>query len=190
MQSSELDNFVALAQQGRPDGLEWIMRQYSSRLYGYFLRSTGCMHEAEDLLSELWVRLLRTLGNYSHSGRFDQWLFRIAANLVRDRIRRKVSHGVTVSLDSSKDGEKTFDTADDHQAEPIDIMKSGEARQAVQAALAKLDEKTREMILLRHFGEMSFAELAKEFDCPVGTVLARVHRGMQKLRQLLEGYES
>jgi len=189
MTSSELDNFIALAQQGKPDGLEWIMRQYSSRLYGYFLRSTGCIHEAEDLMSELWVRLLRTLGNYTHSGRFDQWLFRIAANLVRDRIRRKVSHGVTMSLDSgTKDG-KSFDPADTGQSEPIEALKNVEACQAVQAALAKLDEKTREMILLRHFGEMSFAELAKEFDCPIGTVLARVHRGLQKLRQMLEGYE-
>lgn len=188
MQSAELDNFVALAQQGRTDGLEWIMREYSSRLYGYFLRSTGCIHEAEDLMGELWIRLLKTFGSYSHTGKFDQWLFRIAANLVRDRIRRKVSRGKMVSLDAGEDG-STFDYADAAQAEPIEALKSGEAKQAVQAALAKLDEKTREMILLRHFGQMSFADLAKEFGCPVGTVLARVHRGLQKLRQMLEGYE-
>ncbi|HNX27219.1 MAG TPA: RNA polymerase sigma factor [Phycisphaerae bacterium] len=188
MQSSELDNFVTLAQQGRPDGVEWIMRQYSSRLYGYFLRSTGCMHEAEDLMGELWVRLLRTLGSYSHTGRFDQWLFRIAANLVRDRIRRKVARGTIMSLDSGSEG-ATLDHVDIDQPEPIEVLKSVEARHAVQAALAKLDEKTREMILMRHFGQMSFAELAKEFNCPIGTVLARVHRGLQKLRQMLEGYE-
>jgi RNA polymerase sigma-70 factor (ECF subfamily) len=94
-----------------------------------------------------------------------------------------------MSLDSgTKDG-KSFDPADAGQSEPIEALKNVEACQAVQTALAKLDEKTREMILLRHFGEMSFAELAKEFDCPIGTVLARVHRGLQKLRQMLEGYE-
>lgn len=188
MQSPELDNFVALAQQGRTDGLEWIMRQYSSRLYGYFLRSTGCIHETEDLMGELWVRLLRMLGNYSHTGRFDQWLFRIAANLVRDRIRRKKSRGTAFSLDAGMDG-TTLEPVDNAQVQPIETLKTDEARQALQAALAELDEKTREMILLRHFGQMSFAELAKEFNCPVGTVLARVHRGLQKLRQMLEGYE-
>ena len=48
-----------------------------------------------------------------------------------------------------------------------------------------LDETTRQMILLRHMGEMSFRELAELFDCPLGTVLARMHRGLQALRDRL-----
>ena len=54
-------------------------------------------------------------------------------------------------------------------------------------ALNRLDPMTRQMILLRHFGEMSFKEIAGLFECPLGTVLARVHRGLRALRELMGG---
>ena len=61
-----------------------------------------------------------------------------------------------------------------------------EATHRVHVALDTLDETTREMILDRHFGELSFKELAEKHECPLGTVLARVHRGMKALRSKLE----
>ena len=61
-------------------------------------------------------------------------------------------------------------------------MRADEAARALDRALARLDETTRQMILLRHFGEMSFQEIAEFFGCPLGTALARVHRGLKALR--------
>ena len=60
---------------------------------------------------------------------------------------------------------------------------AAEANRTLQAALDKLDETTKQMILLRHMGQMSFKDLAELFDCPLGTVLARVHRGLRTLRR-------
>ena len=64
-------------------------------------------------------------------------------------------------------------------------MMAGEARAELQAALERLDETTRQMILLRHFGQLSFNEIAELSDAPLGTVLARVHRGLKSLRQMM-----
>ena len=62
-------------------------------------------------------------------------------------------------------------------------MLAAEVSHELQQAMAKLDDTTRQMILLRHMGEVSFKELAELFDCPLGTALARVHRGLQTLRR-------
>ena len=72
---------------------------------------------------------------------------------------------------------------------PVEIdadILAGELSESLQAALEGLDVTTREMILLRYFGEMSFKELADIFECPIGTVLARVHRGLKALRKIMK----
>ena len=63
-------------------------------------------------------------------------------------------------------------------------METAEVSVELNAAMSKLDPTVGQMILLRHFGEMSFKEIAELFKCPLGTVLAKVHRGMKKLKQL------
>lgn len=186
MSPEQLRDTIASAQAGDACGYEALLEAYGSRLYGYFLRATGRSHEAEDLLGEVSLRLVRQLGSYQDQGRFEQWLFRIAANLVRDRIRRGKANPSPKSL-----------SADDASGSPLAeqlagrepavdaALLAGEASLELQEALAHLDETTREMILLRHFGEMSFRELAEMFGCPIGTVLARVHRGLKTLRKLM-----
>ena len=62
---------------------------------------------------------------------------------------------------------------------------ASEASAELNAALEKLDEQTREMMLLRHFGQMSFKDIADVYNCPLGTVLAKVHRGLKALRSLM-----
>ena len=74
------------------------MRRYGPRLYGYFYRATGHHHDAEDLLGEMTLKLVRQLEKYDDRGRFEPWLFRIAANMVRDRIRRLKVRPRNVSL--------------------------------------------------------------------------------------------
>jgi RNA polymerase sigma-70 factor (ECF subfamily) len=159
-------------------------------LYGYFFRATGSHHDAEDLLSELMLRLVRRLADYDDRGRFEPWLFSIAANLVRDRIRRSKARPATTSLDV--DSEEGANMADglSGPAAPADAgLMQAEIGAVLAAALNKLDESSRQMVLLRHFGELSFKEIAGIFDCPVGTVLARVHRALKALRRTLESYD-
>ena len=64
-------------------------------------------------------------------------------------------------------------------------MLAAEASEQLREALEKLDGTTRQMVLLRHFGRMSFREIADMFDCPIGTALAKVHRGLRTLRRFL-----
>ena len=186
MDQQRLRAIIASAQAGRPDGYEALLEAYGSRLYGYFVRATSNAHDAEDLLGELMLRLVRTLKSYDERGRFEPWLFRIAANMVRDRWRRKRARPGTLSLSAEDAAGEALSRRMPGEAKPVDAdLLAAEASERLNAALDELDETTRQMILLRHFGEMSFKDLAKTFRCPLGTVLARVHRGLEKLKSLM-----
>lgn len=187
MDSEQLRETIVQAQTGDADAYELLLGDYGTRLYSYFYRATGHHHEAEDLLSELTLRLVRNLKNYDDRGRFESWLFRIAANMVRDRIRRCKNRPRKVSLSVENDQGQSLAARLPANGPDVDAsLIAAEMSQELQIGLEKLDETTRQMILLRHFGDMSFKEIAHLFSCPLGTALAKVHRGLQKLRRLLE----
>ena len=187
METQQLRAVIASAQAGDAEAYRVLLDAYGRRLYGYFLRASGSHHDAEDLLGELMLRLVAKLEKYDDRGRFEPWLFRIAANMVRDRIRRMRTNPPPLSL--STEAESGTTRANQLVAgvpRVEDGLLAEEASADLHAALAKLDVTSRQMILLRHFGHMSFKEIAEVFDCPLGTALARVHRGLKALRKILD----
>jgi len=187
MNPQQLSETIAAAQAGEPVGFETLLEVFGPRLYGYFYKATGNHHEVEDLLGEISLRLVKQLRNYDHRDRFEPWLFRIAANMVRDRIRRRVSRPRTASLSASDDAGRSLADGLSGNEESVDSrLLAAEAGEQLSSAMQTLDETTREMVLLRYFGELSFKELADRFHCPLGTVLAKVHRGLRALRKVMD----
>ena len=187
MNTEQLRETIAQAKTGDARAYQRLLAGFGPRLYGYFYRATGRHHDAEDLLGELTLRLVRTLQTYRDQGRVEPWLFRIAANMVRARSGRKRTRPQPASLSFEDDQGRTM--ADALPAADRDVdedMLSAEMSASLEDALQSLDETTRQMILLRHFGDMSFKDIAEMFQCPLGTALAKVHRGLQRLRYELE----
>ena len=162
-----------------------IVDAYSSRLYGFFHRMLGQREEAEDLVQEVFVRVIKGVTEYREEGRFEAWLFRIAGNLVRDRIRREPKEPTigSVGQDHADDLESRTDRQTGGAGESLERREDVDR---MQKCLAKLQSAEREVILMRHYGELSFAEIAEYTAAPLGTVLARAHRGLAKLRQWME----
>lgn len=133
------------------------------------------------------LRLVRHLPAYDDRGRFEPWLFSIAANLVRDRIRRARTSPARLSLEAAGEDRTSLAEMIPGEGETVDAgVVRAEQRDALLAALEHLDEQSKHMVLLRHFGQLSFKEIAGIFDCPIGTVLAKVHRALKALRVILE----
>lgn len=186
MEPEQLRATVAAAQKGDAQAYTALLDAYGPRLYGYFFRATGSHHDAEDLLGEIMLRLVKQLASYDDRGRFEPWLFRIAANMIRDRIRRNKTSPAALSLSvEDEDGGSLIDQLPGQEPDAAEGLAGFEASLELSEALAKLDEGTRQMVLLRHFGEMSFKEIADLFKCPLGTVLAKVHRGLKTLRKFM-----
>jgi len=190
MDTELLTDVIQRAQRRDPEAYDRLIEQYSPRLYGYFYRLTGSKHDAEDLLQELFVRLVRTIGNYKHEGKFDGWLFRIALNLVRDRVRRRKtakSAGLMQQSYTPTDEKDLLARLPDNSAgQPDEILQRAEQIDRMQQAVKKLPEPEREVIMMRHFSQMSFREIAQAMNVPLGTALARGHRGLARLRNLME----
>jgi RNA polymerase sigma-70 factor (ECF subfamily) len=182
MDARQLRAVVASARKNSAEAYRALLEAYGPRLYGYFYRATGDHHDAEDLTGEVMLRLVRELKRYDERGKFEPWLFRVAANVLRDRIRRSRARPSPLSLTGG--GESDFsDELSDGGPGPEAPAMSDEASDRLNAAIARLDERTRQMILLRHFGQLSFREVAELTGAPLGTVLARVHRGLGQLRE-------
>ena len=185
MDPQQLSEIIAQAQAGQAGGYEQLLEVYGTRLYSYFFRATGSHHDSEDLLGELLLRLVRTLRAYDDRGRFEPWLFRIASNMVRDRIRRRVANPTTAAASHGADDSPLEEDLPGPAPAVEARLLAAETSIQLKDALEHLDETTRDMILLRHFGEMSFREIAELYRCPLGTALARVHRGLKSLRKLM-----
>ncbi len=192
MDPSWLADAIARAQRKDPAGFDALIDAYSRRLYGFLYRLTGRRDEAEDLLQEVFVRLVRMIDKYEHDGRFEAWLFRIAMNLARDRVRRIRKSPIVLAAEIRNDdaedrSDEPLDRASGDRPGPAHAAELGEEIDRMQEAMGKLNPAEREVIMLRHFSEMSFNEIAELMGTPLGTALARAHRGLKRLREILEG---
>ena len=174
--SPGLSQIISDCKHGRHDAFEQVVELYSSRLYGYFYRLTGNAETSNDLLSEVFVRLVEKIGAYG-SGAFDLWLFKIATNIFYDHLRQQQRQKKLMESHRQQLADSLTDGIKGSDEEAIDLL---------QTQLGQLDGQTRELIILRYYSELSFKEIAQMRNEPLGTVLSRVHRGLARLRELME----
>lgn len=194
MEPAELEALIRRAQRREPDALGRLAEHFGPRLHGFLVRMCGSGDVADDLLQETFVRLVRTIDSYQHDARFAAWLYRIATNLAHDHRRRIRRRGATLSLDAAP-GERDRGDAERFEWGPVDAggpspdagAIAGEQQARLAAAMDELSEMDREILLLRHFSELPFAEIAALLEIPLGTALARAHRALARLRGALEG---
>jgi RNA polymerase sigma-70 factor (ECF subfamily) len=184
--AQQVDNSVQLArviagcQSGDADSFAQIVDMYAGRCYGYFYRLTGDRNLSDELLSELFIRLVQKFGSYK-GGAFESWLFRIARNIFHDYLRGKRRHNRLLTARR---------TELELGLEPSELPRSDTSDEQLgrlQSQLNRLDADTRELIMLRFYSELSFKEIAAMRSEPLGTALSKLHRGLKKLRGLMEG---
>ena len=189
MDGETLAGLIRGAQRGAPESFDRLVDVFASRVFGFILRMTGSPQDAEDLVQEVFLRVVRMIGAYRHDDRFEAWLFRIAANLVRDRARRARRAPRLVSAQASgEDAGRALSTMDELPGSPAPAdarLIRTEEIDALNAAMVSLTDAEREVIMLRHFGGLSFKEIAGVMGTPLGTALARAHRGLARLRQIM-----
>lgn len=186
MDEAAFEQLLRRAQRREADALETLYELYCRRVFGLLYRLTGSRDVAEDLLQATFLRVVRVLPDYEHSGRFEAWLFRIAANLVRDRARKRSRHQKAIEREFPRRADDQLSHAATPQpVQPDEELDRRESEQRLQVCLADLSEMEREIILLRHYSELSFREIAEMLDIPLGTALSRAHRALARMRRQL-----
>lgn len=189
---TSLDEIIAGAQRGQYGAFDKLVEEYAPRLYGFAYRYTGSAPDAEDIAQEVFLKLVRAIGTYSHRQHFESWLFRIAMNVIRDRARkagRQIQAESLESISGVSIGEFDADVNEsDDTVSRLETLSttSHENSQRLHGYINQLPEPERMVILLRHYADLSFAEISNMMDAPLGTSLARAHRGLAKLRQWME----
>jgi RNA polymerase sigma-70 factor (ECF subfamily) len=185
--SRQWASLIDRARRLEPGAFDEIVDMYAARLFRFFQRMTGRPEEAEDLVQEVFVRVVKTIGEYREEGRFEAWLFRIAGNLARDRIRREAAAPDPGSAETDDVLRPRAERGRTDRAAPgNDRLERREESERLQTCILRLPLHEREVVLLRHYGRLSFAEIAEDLGAPIGTVLARAHRGLTRLRQWME----
>jgi RNA polymerase sigma-70 factor (ECF subfamily) len=176
-ESREVERLLRLAAEGDSTAWRAIVSLYAPRVFGILRAQCRDEELAEEIAQSTFCTLAAKIASYVESGRFESWLFRIAMNRLRDEMRRRTRHARSA-------GEETFRAV---AAEPTPSAGLDEGvRRKLEVALSRLSESDREVIELRHTGGMSFRALSDYFGEPIGTLLARHHRALKKLKAMLE----
>ena len=182
-----LDSDAALmvrVQAGDLDAFEPLVHRYEKRLFGYFVHLVEDPATAADLAQETFIRVYRAAPRYQESGRFESWLFRIAANLVKSRQRRPDQRVPHLSLEETPAVEREL-AGRSPEGRPDEAAWRAELRDALRKALPRVPLVFREAVLLRDVEGWTYREIAEMLGVEEGTVKSRAHRGRQRLKELL-----
>lgn len=166
--------------------LALLVKRYEHGLFALLVRMTGGdTHRADDLFQETFLRAVRAAVTFDASKRFRPWITAIAVNLVRDEARKRRLRG-EVALEA-EDGAHLHGAAVDPNGTPAEHAERGDEAEQIRAALERLTEKEREVVLLHFYDGMTLAEVAYTLEVPLGTVKSRLHGALTRLKGLLDG---
>jgi RNA polymerase sigma-70 factor (ECF subfamily) len=170
---------------GDAEALGKLVEKYKRPLFGFILRFSEGREDADEVFQEVWVRAIKNMNRYRQKNLLS-WLFRIAHNLMIDRIRQRRP---VVSFDTpvSEDGSTLSEHLAAQQLGPDGEAGGRELGVRIEAAAAKLPPEQREVFWLRMQVDLSFKEIAKIQKCSINTALARMQYAVAKLRTELSG---
>jgi len=157
-------------------------REHGLAVRGYILAMVRRPDLADDLTQEVFCRAWQARSRYREEGNARAYLLRIADRLVCDDRRRKSGRERTVDEESWKQIEPVSQVVEASEA-----LARAEAASRLAEALDRLSPAQRRVLLLRYYGQMSFAEIAEIVNCPLSTALSHCRRGLLSLRKLMVG---
>ncbi len=168
-------------------GLEVLIDRYKSKLYTSIYLLVKDDYLAEDIFQDTFIKVINTLrsGRYNEEGKFLPWVMRIAHNLVIDYYRKERRTPVVVN----SDGFDIFDVLHfaDESAEARMIRE--QTHKDLRKMIQLLPDDQKEVLIMRHYGEMSFKEIADVTDVSINTALGRMRYALNNLRKMMYGKE-
>jgi RNA polymerase sigma-70 factor (ECF subfamily) len=163
-----------------------LMQRWEKPIQDLCLRMTGDLHRAEDLAQMAFTRVFARRADWLPTARFSTFLWRVALNLCHDELRSRNRRGECSLEDlADEDGADTVPFAAVQPAPDV-VADARERSQLVQRALLKLAPHYREVVVLRHYEQLKFHEIAGVLDIPEGTAKSRMAEALTQLTKLLQ----
>jgi RNA polymerase sigma factor (sigma-70 family) len=168
---------------GENNALEALIQRHKDKVYTSILFLVKDKYMAEDLFQDVFIKVIDTVrgGRYTEEGKFLPWVMRIAHNLCVDHFR-KVKRTPSIKTSDERDIFEVINFSD--PGADVKMMQH-QSHDRVRKMLELLPEEQREVIILRHFAELSFKEIAEMTQCSINTALGRMRYGLINLRKMM-----
>ena len=173
------DNEIMLQVRGGETGaLAILFERHNERLLNFFMKLTGRRSLSEDLVQDVFMRMLKYRETYrGEGGGFAGWMFTMARNAHTDHIRRSSRHNLPALPEQEPESSAPGAEATLEGKESLEILRQ---------ALIRLSPEKREVLILRRFEFKKFNEIAELLDCPISTVKVRAHRAIRELKTIYD----
>ena len=169
---------------GHEGSLEVLINRHKSKIFTHIVLIVRDRTLAEDIFQDTFIKVIKTLraGKYREEGKFLPWVMRIAHNLAVDYFRKSNRMPTT----SGGDDFDIFDVISDTQANIEDVVVEEEIHSDLRALVEELPEKQKEVLIMRHYCDMSFKDIAEETNVSINTALGRMRYALINLRVLID----
>jgi RNA polymerase sigma-70 factor (ECF subfamily) len=178
------EQLVSLALDGSEAAFAALVRRYQRRLTAFLGQLVGDIELARELCQEAFIRAWSALERFNPKYRFSTWIFRIAHNLGIDHLRRRRLKTVALYR-VDREGDEVEVVVEDNEKDPLGHFENQELAKGLKLAIEELRPEYRDLVLLRHFGGLSYQDIADFKEMPLGTVKNKLFRAHTVLRKAL-----
>ena len=172
---------------GDEAGLVELLRRYQAKIYTSIYLLVKDEYLAEDIFQDAFIKVINTLraGKYNEEGKFLPWVTRIAHNLVIDHFRREKR----APMINNGDDFDIFEVLGNYDESTEDRLVREQTHKDLKALIHLLPEEQKEVLIMRHFGDMSFKEIADVTQVSINTALGRMRYALNNLRKMMQSKE-
>ena len=170
---------------GDKSSIEVLIKRHKNKVYTYIILTVKNQHLAEDIFQDTFIKVIKSLheGKYKDNGKFLSWVIRIAHNLIIDHYRKEKQINTYSNEDYEADIFNTRRLADGNVEE---FLIQDQITSDVRRLIEELPDDQKQVILLRHYGGLSFKEIAEQTDVSINTALGRMRYALINLRKLIK----
>ncbi len=177
------EELIARVQGGQRRAYDEIVRRYKGRLHSFILRMVHDPVEAEELTQDTLIRAYIHADKYREIARFSTWIFTIATNLVRNRVRQRRREPAWLTLNPAPEDDEMPVDPPDPVADPSRGVERRELGRLISLATSRIPEKYRVPFLLREVEQLSYEEIQQVTGLKLGTVRSRINRARARFRR-------
>lgn len=179
------EELLAAVRAGDTDSLGTLVLRWQEPLFRFVYRMLPRTEDARDICQETFLRVLKKAHRFQEGSRFSTWMYQIALNLCRDKLRKRKRWKLVMVRDREFDERVATPDPAACADDPARVVQSREESAAVLRALRQLPDEQREVLVLKEFEGLKFREIAELLGCPESTVKSRMYYGLNGMRTAL-----
>jgi RNA polymerase sigma-70 factor (ECF subfamily) len=189
MQSNQTDEQLINGYlNGNDNCFEQLLKRHKNKIFTYIVLTVKQRNVAEDIFQDVFLKVINTMnkGSYKEEGKFLPWVMRIAHNMVMDFFRNgKKMQFVDNAADEDEESVDVFRLLINDEKNAEEKIMDGEMEHEIRTMIDRLEDEQKEVVLMRHYGKMSFKEIAEMTNVNINTALGRMRYAIINLREMM-----